>query len=113
VGTLIAYAYLRSALAEPGTSCQVEVFGERVPATVATEPLWDPTGNGSEPDRTRRPARVPDPSARKIEPPLEHPLAVRADRRPLDAEFLHELRKRARTEHALEVLRVRGHGRPL
>ncbi len=44
VGTSIAYAYLPSALAEPGISCRVEVFGERVPATVAAEPLWDPAG---------------------------------------------------------------------
>ncbi len=44
VGASIAYASLPVALAEPGTACEVEVFGERVAATVATEPLWDPKG---------------------------------------------------------------------
>jgi len=27
-----------------GTPVEVEYFGDRVAATVATEPLWDPTG---------------------------------------------------------------------
>jgi glycine cleavage system aminomethyltransferase T/glycine/D-amino acid oxidase-like deaminating enzyme len=44
VGASIAYAYLPVALAEPGTACEVEVFGERVAATIVTEPLWDPKG---------------------------------------------------------------------
>ena len=44
VGASIAYAYLPVELAVPGTSCEIEVFGERVPATVANEPLWDPKG---------------------------------------------------------------------
>ena len=44
VGASIAYAYLPVALAEEGTACEVEVFGERVPASVAVEPLWDPAG---------------------------------------------------------------------
>ena len=44
VGASIAYAYLPVDLAVAGTSCEVEVFGERVPATVANEPLWDPKG---------------------------------------------------------------------
>jgi len=44
VGESIAYAYLPAELASPGTLCEVEVFGERVGATVATEPLWDPKG---------------------------------------------------------------------
>ncbi len=44
VGASIAYAYLPVELAVTGTSCEVEVFGERVRATVADEPLWDPKG---------------------------------------------------------------------
>jgi dimethylglycine oxidase len=41
-GCGIAYAHLPSVLGEPGTSVAIEYFGERMPATVATEPLWDP-----------------------------------------------------------------------
>jgi len=44
VGTSIAYAYLPVDLAVPGTPFGIEVFGERVPAVVANEPLWDPKG---------------------------------------------------------------------
>jgi glycine cleavage system aminomethyltransferase T/glycine/D-amino acid oxidase-like deaminating enzyme len=44
VGASIAYAYLPIELASPGTPCQIEVFGQRVGATVAAEPLWDPKG---------------------------------------------------------------------
>jgi glycine cleavage system aminomethyltransferase T len=44
VGASIAYAYLPIEVAVPGTAFQVEVFGERVPAVVADEPLWDPKG---------------------------------------------------------------------
>ncbi|MGH2596975.1 MAG: glycine cleavage T C-terminal barrel domain-containing protein, partial [Actinomycetota bacterium] len=44
VGRSIAYAYLPVELALAGTSCEVEVFGERVPANVTNEPLWDPKG---------------------------------------------------------------------
>jgi 4-methylaminobutanoate oxidase (formaldehyde-forming) len=44
VGASIAYAYLPIELAVPGTTFEVEVFGERVPAAVADEPLWDPKG---------------------------------------------------------------------
>ncbi len=44
VGASIAYAYLPIELAIPGTTFEVEVFGERVPAAVADEPLWDPEG---------------------------------------------------------------------
>jgi hypothetical protein len=32
------------ALTEPATELEVEVFGERVSAVVATEPLWDQKG---------------------------------------------------------------------
>jgi 4-methylaminobutanoate oxidase (formaldehyde-forming) len=44
VGASIAYAYLPLALTEPATELEVEVFGERVPAVVVTEPVWDPKG---------------------------------------------------------------------
>jgi glycine cleavage system aminomethyltransferase T len=38
----IAYAWLPVASAEPGTAVAVEYFGERLPAVVAAEPLFDP-----------------------------------------------------------------------
>jgi 4-methylaminobutanoate oxidase (formaldehyde-forming) len=38
----IAYAYLPSANAAPGTRAEVQVFGRWVPAAVAKEPLYDP-----------------------------------------------------------------------
>jgi len=38
----IAYAWLPAAAAEPGTPVQVEYFGDRLPAVVAAEPLFDP-----------------------------------------------------------------------
>jgi glycine cleavage system aminomethyltransferase T/glycine/D-amino acid oxidase-like deaminating enzyme len=44
VGASIAFAYLPVELAVPGTAFEVEVFGDRVPAAVADEPLWDPKG---------------------------------------------------------------------
>ena len=40
----IAYAYVPSAHAEPGTPVEVEVFGEWVPGEVAAEPLYDAEG---------------------------------------------------------------------
>ena len=40
----IAYAYLPSAAAKPGTSVAVEIFGEWIPGSVAEEPLFDPAG---------------------------------------------------------------------
>ena len=40
----IAYAYLPSSAAEPGTGVEVEIFGEWVGGTVAEEPLFDPKG---------------------------------------------------------------------
>ena len=40
----IAYAYLPSDHAAPGTGAGVQVFGRWVPATVAREPLYDPAG---------------------------------------------------------------------
>ena len=44
VGASIAYAYLPLDLAVAGTTLEIEVFGERVAAVVADEPLWDPKG---------------------------------------------------------------------
>jgi dimethylglycine dehydrogenase len=38
----IALAYVTSELAIPGTALEVEIFGARRPAVVATEPLYDP-----------------------------------------------------------------------
>jgi 4-methylaminobutanoate oxidase (formaldehyde-forming) len=43
VGASIAFGYLPVTLAEPGTRCEVEVFGEWIGATVSAEPLYDPT----------------------------------------------------------------------
>ena len=43
-GTSIALAYLPFELAEPGTTLDVEVFGDRVGARVAAEPPHDPKG---------------------------------------------------------------------
>jgi 4-methylaminobutanoate oxidase (formaldehyde-forming) len=43
VDASIALAYLPSDL-DAGTELAVEVFGERVPATVADRALWDPEG---------------------------------------------------------------------
>lgn len=45
VGRSIAYAYLPADLAAEGTPLAVEVFGERVAAVVAAEPLYDPKGD--------------------------------------------------------------------
>ena len=42
VGRTVAYAWLPSAVAVPGTAVAVEYFGARLPATVAAEPLFDP-----------------------------------------------------------------------
>jgi glycine cleavage system aminomethyltransferase T/glycine/D-amino acid oxidase-like deaminating enzyme len=42
VGRSVVYAWLPGALAVPGTALAVEYFGERLPATVAAEPLFDP-----------------------------------------------------------------------
>jgi dimethylglycine oxidase len=43
VGASIAYGYLPTAYATPGTPVAVQFFGTRYPATVAREPLYDPT----------------------------------------------------------------------
>jgi glycine cleavage system aminomethyltransferase T/glycine/D-amino acid oxidase-like deaminating enzyme len=42
VGKFIAYGYLPVAYANPGTALEVEYMGQRWPATVSEEPLWDP-----------------------------------------------------------------------
>jgi glycine cleavage system aminomethyltransferase T/glycine/D-amino acid oxidase-like deaminating enzyme len=42
VGASLAYAWLPGAAAAPGTRVEVEYFGERLPARVAEEPLFDP-----------------------------------------------------------------------
>ncbi|MEV0050908.1 FAD-dependent oxidoreductase [Saccharopolyspora shandongensis] len=42
IGESIAYAWLPSALAAPGNAVEIEYFGEKVPAVVAEEPLFDP-----------------------------------------------------------------------
>jgi 4-methylaminobutanoate oxidase (formaldehyde-forming) len=44
LGASIAFAYLPLELSDAGTSLEVEVFGDRVDATVADDPLYDPTG---------------------------------------------------------------------
>ena len=43
VGASIAFAYL-PVEHDVGTDVAVEIFGEWVPAVVAEEPLYDPTG---------------------------------------------------------------------
>ena len=40
----IAYAWLPEALAQPGTELVIEYFGQDLPATVVSEPRWDPQG---------------------------------------------------------------------
>ena len=45
----IAYAWLPAAAAVPGAAVQVEYFGERLPAVVAAEPLFDPEGKRMRP----------------------------------------------------------------
>ncbi|GAA5173131.1 FAD-dependent oxidoreductase [Pseudonocardia eucalypti] len=42
VGSGVAYAWLPAELAEPGTPVEIGYFDERLPATVAEEPLFDP-----------------------------------------------------------------------
>ncbi len=44
LGRSIAYAYLPSEQAEPGTEVAVEIFGRWVEGEVASEPLFDPDG---------------------------------------------------------------------
>ncbi|GAA2005187.1 FAD-dependent oxidoreductase [Nocardiopsis rhodophaea] len=42
LGTGIAYAWLPADRAEPGTQLEIGYFDRRIPATVATDPLFDP-----------------------------------------------------------------------
>ena len=42
VGKFIAYGYLPASLAVEGTRLEVIYFGERIPAIVASDPLFDP-----------------------------------------------------------------------
>jgi glycine cleavage system aminomethyltransferase T len=44
IGRGIVYGYLPVDLAAVGTHVEVEYFGDRLAATVAAEPLWDPVG---------------------------------------------------------------------
>ena len=44
IGRGIVYGYLPVDLATEGTPVEVEYFGDRLAATVAAEPLWDPKG---------------------------------------------------------------------
>lgn len=44
VGKHIAYAYLPVELTQPGQKLEIEYFGERLPATVAAEPVFDAEG---------------------------------------------------------------------
>ena len=44
-GESIAYGYLPLAYAAAGTPVEIEYFGQRYPATVAREPLFDPDGS--------------------------------------------------------------------
>ena len=39
----IALAYVEPGCAAAGTPLEIQVYGERVPATVGAEPLYDPT----------------------------------------------------------------------
>jgi glycine cleavage system aminomethyltransferase T/glycine/D-amino acid oxidase-like deaminating enzyme len=43
IGRSIAYAWLPSELAAPGQQLEIGYFDQRLPATVAVEPLFDPT----------------------------------------------------------------------
>ena len=45
IGRGIVYGYLPASHAETGTSVDVIYFGERLQATVAREPLYDPDGS--------------------------------------------------------------------
>ena len=54
----IAYAYLPSELASPGTAVEIEVFGDWVDAEVAKEPLLDPKG-----ERVRGVSAAPPPAS--------------------------------------------------
>ena len=42
IGKSIALAYVRKDLAAPGSRLEIEILGQRYPATVAQEPIYDP-----------------------------------------------------------------------
>ncbi len=44
VGHDLVSVMLPVELAAPGTPLTIEWFGERLPATVVKDPIWDPTG---------------------------------------------------------------------
>jgi glycine cleavage system aminomethyltransferase T len=44
IGRGIVYGYLPVEVAVEGTPVEIEYFGERLPATVSAEPLYDPKG---------------------------------------------------------------------
>jgi dimethylglycine oxidase len=44
IGRCITYGYLPIDLAAEGTRLEIEYLGERLPATVSAEPMWDPKG---------------------------------------------------------------------
>ncbi|MFP5343710.1 MAG: glycine cleavage T C-terminal barrel domain-containing protein [Candidatus Limnocylindria bacterium] len=44
VGRCLVSAMLTVELAASGTALSIEWFGERLPATVVRDPVWDPTG---------------------------------------------------------------------
>jgi 4-methylaminobutanoate oxidase (formaldehyde-forming) len=44
VGKSIAYAYLPAERAKIGAALDIEILGERIPAKIEREPLWDPKG---------------------------------------------------------------------
>jgi glycine cleavage system aminomethyltransferase T len=44
IGCGIVYGYLPSAIVQEGTPVEVEYFGQRLAATVAADPLFDPKG---------------------------------------------------------------------
>jgi glycine cleavage system aminomethyltransferase T len=45
VGLSIAYTYLPTEISSVGTKLDIDILGERIPAVVVKEPLWDPKGN--------------------------------------------------------------------
>ena len=49
----LAFAYVESAYAEPGTTFDIGILGERRPATVQAEPLYDPRNERCGPEPVR------------------------------------------------------------
>jgi dimethylglycine dehydrogenase len=41
----LAFGYVPAALAEPGATFEVEIIGQRRPATLLAEPVLDPAGH--------------------------------------------------------------------